>query len=548
MVFPPRFALPPLLLLVASALGAQGPGGVRRTTSGYRLDFDDQDMRTVLTALAEAAGANIMFGALPAGKVTLHMGAAVPRDSLVGVLRSVAAANGLRATQEGSVWRIDAPPAPPVQQPPFNRFQGAQAPQLELFTYRLRHANAQELAQVLTGVFSGVPFNGGQNGVVFQTTPNQPQVLTPGGFVPQNNANRVLAQQLAAQFAAQSAGPLSAASGGVRVVAEVSTNSLIVRASQQDWLLIRRIIDAVDLRPLQVLIEVTIAEVSRTNDYHLGIAGTGTRTTSGTRTQTLSGLDTTGTDRDLVLRLTGGGGAVNFNVAIRALAERGDVKVLSLPIIIAQNNKQAVLNVGSQRPFVQVTQSGLTNDLASRVQTVQYINVGTTLTITPIINPDGYVNLTVDQTDDAATTEVQFDAPVISKRQATTQVFLRDNQTTVIGGLSGRTTNRTRTGIPVLSSIPLIGGLFGGTQRNDDTSELFVFLTPHIVSGDADIDRLRDALQEGTVLLKQQNVSPMIKSPIKAPAADTLAAPRRVPPATPPVTAPATPRDGRTTP
>jgi general secretion pathway protein D len=237
--------------------------------------------------------------------------------------------------------------------------------------------------------------------------------------------------------------------------------------------------------------------------------------------------DTVGTDRDLVLQLTGGGGGVDFNVAIRALAERGDVRVLSLPIIIAQNNKQAVLNVGSQRPFVQITQSGLSNDLASRVQTVQYINVGTTLTITPVINPDGYVNLTVDQTDDAATNEVEFDAPVISKRQATTQVFLRDDQTTVIGGLAGRTRSHTRSGIPVLSSLPIIGGLFGGTEHNDDTSELFVFLTPHIVAGDEDIDRLRDALKNGSVLLKQQDLSPMIKAPPSTP--DTLTVPRRVP-------------------
>ncbi|GJG85037.1 hypothetical protein tb265_02180 [Gemmatimonadetes bacterium T265] len=505
-----------------SALRAQGSGGVHRTSSGYRLDFDDQDVRTVLTALAEAAGTNVMFGALPAGKITLHMGAAVPRDSLVGVLRAVATANGLRLAQEGSVWRIDAPPPAPAQ-PFVNRFQAAQAPQLELFTYRLKHANAQELAQVLSGVFSGASFNTGVSTAFFPGAQPQPQVLTPGGFVPQTNSAARVAQQLAQQLATEGAGALSAASGGVRVVAEVSTNALIVRASQQDWQLMRRIIDAVDLRPLQVLIEVTIAEVSRTNDYNFGISGSGTRTRAGGRTQTLTSADTVGTGRDLVLRLAGAGGAVSFNVAIRALAERGDVRVLSLPIIIAQNNKQAVLNVGTQRPFVQVTQSGLANDLASRVQTIQYINVGTTLTITPIINPDGYVNLTVDQTDDAATTEVQFDAPVISKRQATTQVFLRDNQTTVIGGLSGRTRSRTRTGVPVLSSIPLIGGLFGSTQHNEDTSELFVFLTPHIVSGDDDIDRLRDALKQGSVLLKQQDLSPMITPP----AADTLPAPAR---------------------
>ena len=135
--------------------------------------------------------------------------------------------------------------------------------------------------------------------------------------------------------------------------------------------------------------------------------------------------------------------------------------MLSLPVIIAQNNRQAVLNVGSSRPFVQVSQT-VVNDPTGRVQTVQYIDVGTMLTITPTINPDGYVNLQVSQTDNSATNEVQFDAPIINKREATTQIFIRDGQTTVIGGLADDTHNRDVAGIPFLSRIPLIGPLLFG--------------------------------------------------------------------------------------
>ena len=141
------------------------------------------------------------------------------------------------------------------------------------------------------------------------------------------------------------------------------------------------------------------------------------------------------------MQLTGGNGTIKYDVAIAALQERGDVRVLSLPVIIAQNNRQATLNVGSSRPFVQVSQT-VPNDPTGRVQTVQYIDVGTVLTITPTINPDGYVNLVVSQTDNSATNQVQFDAPIINKREATTQIFIRDGQTTVIGGLAGKSHNR----------------------------------------------------------------------------------------------------------
>jgi type II secretory pathway component GspD/PulD (secretin) len=279
---------------------------------------------------------------------------------------------------------------------------------------------------------------------------------------------------------------------------------------------VQQIIGGVDLRPLQVLIEVTIAEVQRTHDLDLGVSGS-VRNTNGNRGFDSTGAAFLGSSRDFILQLTGGHGSIKYNVAIAALEQRGDVRVLSLPVIIAQNNRQAVLNVGSSRPFVQVSQT-VPNDPTGRVQTVQYIDVATTLTITPTINPDGYVNLQVSQTDNSASNEVQFDAPVINKREATTQVFIRDGQTTVLGGLADHQRTHSVSGIPFLSRIPIIGSfLFGQTIHNDDTTELFLFLTPHIISSDEDIDKYREAIQGSSELLKEVNVGAHI-----VPAADTI--------------------------
>lgn len=518
--------VPILLILAAPAASAQD---VRSTPAGVMLDFQEQDIRTVIQALSAAGGTNVLFGTLPASKVTLRMDAPVPRDSLVNVMRAVAEANGLTMTKVGSVYRFDAPPtgraAQGRGQSLAQLLQGQQA-QLELFSIRLKHASAQDLAQVLTSIFTGAPRAITIGGNAAQTAA---QVLTPfglrgggantstggGGRGGRGGAFAQLAQQLAA-------GQLSGAAADIRIVAEQSTNTLIIRSTAQDFQLIQQVIQAVDVRPLQVLIEVTIAEVERTNNLSLGVSGTATHKAKGANgpTQGVT-IPSAASERDLIAQLTGSGGAVDFNVALNALADRGVVRVLSLPIIIAQNNKEAKLNVGSQRPFVQVTQT-VPQDPTSRVQTVQYIDVGTTLTITPVINPDGYVNLTVDQTDDAATNEVQFDAPVITKREASTQIFLRDGQTTVIGGLAGRTHNRTESGVPFLSHLPLIGWLFGNTQRSEATNELFVFLTPHLVTQDSDIDRLRDAVKKGSVLLKQQDLEPLIH-PVTT---DTLSIPR----------------------
>jgi general secretion pathway protein D len=90
-------------------------------------------------------------------------------------------------------------------------------------------------------------------------------------------------------------------------------------------------------------------------------------------------------------------------------------------------------------------------------------------------------------------------------------VFVRSGQTTVIGGLSDNTEDVSSSGIPFLSRIPFLGSLFGNTKRSTRTTELFLFLTPHIVSSDEDVDRLREQVRNGTPLLKDVPVEGRLK-------------------------------------
>jgi len=586
-----------LLGLVATPLSAQrvpppastqqpvrgDSSATRNSPAGYVLDFQDQDLRVVLSAVAEAGNLNVTFSNLPTRRVTLRMSKAMTREDAINAMQGLAESNQLRFVQNGEFIRIEGV-APLTAQQLQQQNQQAQAAfaaqnQLQLFTFRLKHVSAVTIAPVLMNLIigSGRQVNTNQ-GQTFQITPGgATQVFQIPGGVPaqqpvggrggnaggggagggrggtaQNAAvqgtavgglniqNARLAEQMAAigesflgadnagalrqqilqgiqQAGGQAQPPpvpaapgtLSAAVNDIRIVPEESSNSLMIRATAQDFAVIRQIIQTVDLRPLQVLIEVTIAEVARNKDLNAGISGSVGRNRS---KDTVSGsLPSAATARDFVMMLTGGKGAVNYDLAINALQSRGDVKVLSMPVIIAQNNKEAILNVGSQRPFVQVTQTSPL-DPSARTQTIQYIDVGKRLTITPTINADGYVNLVVNQTDDNATNEVQFDAPVINKREATTQVFLRNGQTTVIGGLADNDQRNNTSGIPLLSRIPFIGKwLFGNSIQSHYTSELFLFLTPHIISDDADIDRLRDAVKDGSELLQEMQLDPRIK-------------------------------------
>ena len=553
-----------LAVTVVAAMPAAGQGGGRPTrtparppaaqrdtgkrvtqppASGVSLDFQDQDLKVVLDALVAAGDLNASMTNIPSQRVTLHLGHPVSRDSMMTLIKSLAESNGLKVTASPTLIQIAGPTPEPVQRPltPQQMImqelaQSQQQQQMRLYTYRLKHASAVQLAPVLTSLFSG--FIGNQSGGRTTVIPNPnggfTTIQTPGVAFPPGNITTIptpfggngrgagRGQAAVSGASLQIAGALSSQAGDIRIVADETSNSLLIRATDADWALVQQVIEGVDLRPLQVLIEVTIAEVQRTRDLDVGVSGGVKRVTGSSKDDVSVNAPSQASARDFVLALTGGHGTVNYNVALAALQERGDVRVLSLPVIIAQNNRQATLNVGSSRPFVQVSQT-VPNDPTGRVQTVQYIDVGTVLTITPTINPDGYVNLQVSQTDNSATNEVQFDAPVINKREATTQIFIRDGQTTVIGGLADNTHSSDVSGIPILSRIPLIGPLlFGSVTRNEDANELFLFLTPHIISSDEDIDKLREGVRNGSEMLKQVNVGPRIVPP-----ADTLPLPTR---------------------
>jgi type II secretory pathway component GspD/PulD (secretin) len=560
---------------VAAQRGQTRPPASKADTTkkqqGVSLDFQDQDLKVVLDALAAAGDLNVSMTNIPRQTVTVHMGRPVSREGMIELVKSIAESNGLKVTESPTLIQISGPtPEPPGRQQQQQQSlaqqllqQQQQQQQMRLFTYRLKHASAIQLAPVLTNLFSGfagvrttgnttiIPnANGGFTTInTGPATPpgnitfGQPNTAIPNPFNPNagggnanpgrgGNAGRGAQEQAVAnERAVQNAlanrlaqvtqsvtGALSSQAGDIRIIAEESSNSLLVRATESDFQLVQQIIGTVDLRPLQVLIEVTIAEVQRTHDLDLGVSGNVKRIPKGkTAADVTATAPSQASARDFIVQLTGGNGTIKYDVAIAALQERGDVRVLSLPVIIAQNNRQATLNVGSSRPFVQVSQT-VPNDPTGRVQTVQYIDVGTVLTITPTINPDGYVNLVVSQTDNSASNQVQFDAPIINKREAQTQIFIRDGQTTVVGGLAGKSHNTQTSGIPFFSRIPLIGPLlFGRTTVNEETSELYLFLTPHIITSDADMEKLRNAVKDGSDLLKDVNIDPRL-----VPKTDTL--------------------------
>jgi general secretion pathway protein D len=479
-----------LLQLHTAALAAQ----VRPAQGGVNLNFQDADLAYVLSALAQAAGVNIIYSNLPAQPVTLRTFQPIPAGELIALIYNLAAAHGVSVTEGNGFIRL------------LGAGLGNQAPPdlRQLYILKLRHARAPALAQTLQAIF-GITTLGNQRALTPQTLNQQLQQL------------QQQQQAQAPRPAPIVVGGSLALQGSVLIVPDEATNQLLIRATPSDYQIIQQAIQSLDLRPLQVVIEVVIAEVRRTKDLDVGVTFGGEDVRNADR-NVVTELPRPDAPENFIVRYTRVG-EVNIEATLSALALTGNVRILSRPVIQAQNNQDARIAVGEQRPFVAVSRQFAT-DQPVRDDVVQYRDVATTLTITPTINADGYVNLAITQEVNNASNELQFGAPVITTRQAVTQLLARDGQTVVIGGLIDNQEERTRSGIPYLRDIPVIGWLFGSLRRTNINSELFLFLTPHIVESDADADRIRNEIERNTEELRKiAPIRPLVR-PIQRP--DTI--------------------------
>ena len=485
-----RSAVAVALVMTPALAWAQDSSAVM-PARGALIDFQDVDLRLVLTALAEAGGLNVTYGEIGSRRITLRLRQPVAQADVLPLLRSIAQSNGLRVIEEAGLIRLEG-----NESRPGARSESGGSPQTQseprLFVHRLRHAQAARIASTLQAVFSRR-----------SATPDQP-AQRPEPLSEQLREQRLQPQrpdstrQTPSTASVEQTSLPAQLSSEIQIVPDEATNSLLVRATQEDWAILEQAIQALDLRPRQVLIEVLIAEVRKTRDLEIGVSGIAAKQTSNAeQSAELKGSSI----MDFVVKVSRGG-KVDVDLALAALASRGEVRVLSRPVLFAQNNQEAKILVGSERPFVQVFRS-LPTDAGVRDQVVQYRDVGTSLTIVPTINPDDYLNLQIVQEVSTATSEQQFGAPVISTREASTHLFLRDGQTGVLGGLIDRQEDESRSGIPILSSLPLVGALFGSTRTATSTSELFLFVTPHLVRTDEELDEVRKRVERDAQLLRE---------------------------------------------
>ena len=289
----------------------------------------------------------------------------------------------------------------------------------------------------------------------------------------------------------------------VRIVADPVTNSLVVLATKRDYQLIADVLKRIDVVPRQVLLEVTIAEITLNKDLSFGVEWA---LAQGKLNQTLAqdnsntSLFRTGPQGLPVGGLINGtsrvppvppGGAFavisdreHFNIFINALQQRTNVKMLSAPHIMAADNREAHILVGSSIPILTSTQSS-TIAVSNIVNSVQYRDTGNILTILPQVNSKGLVNMQIRQEVSAvAQGQASFgntNSPAFTTREAETTVVVQDGETVVIGGIITDTIEHDRSGIPYLMDIPVLGWAFRVNSDTTQRMELLVLISPYVV-------------------------------------------------------------------
>ncbi len=313
--------------------------------------------------------------------------------------------------------------------------------------------------------------------------------------------------------------------GDAVITIDPETRSLVIVTDEDTHREMTSVIKQLDQPKPQVLIKVVFLEVTYNKGLDVGVEGSYTfnlknpiAATTGTSTATSATTATTGTAPNTTTNavnsslVTNIGTAANtgrtatlqnlfglssltqgsfvrlasddWSATLHALSTKGKVEILSRPSIMARNNQEAVIVVGSEVPFITastLTSTGQTNN------TIRYDNVGIILRVTPFITSEGTVEMIVAPEISALTDQTvpignNTFAPVISKRSAETVVVTPHAQTVVIGGLMQTQKTSSVQKIPLLGDIPYLGNAFRRTINSDTKTELLIFLTPYILN------------------------------------------------------------------
>ncbi len=383
---------------------------------------------------------------------------------------------------------------------------------IRTFVYYVENGEAKKLAQKLKEIYEKR---------TTRTTRTVRRTTITRRIVP-TRTKRLTRKPATTQIVTGAAGELS---GEISITAYEDINAIIIKASPRDYLTILETLKKLDIPPKQVLIEVMIAEVTLDESTQFGLewlvkGSSGKNVGFGGYASTPGNFYTSNTSGRIVdftfSPVSSSGAFVNildpkkFNALLSMSASRGNLRVLASPHILAVDNKEATIEIGDDIPIAtgltqQPATGGGATTLVSSGQ-IQYRTAGIILNVTPHISEKNKVTLKIKQeysSSGGSELVAGQEFPKFIKRSAETTAIVQSGHTLVIGGLISENNSKNRTGIPLLSKLPLIGYLFGSTTDTYKRTELLLLVTPYVISNLSEADQITKQFQDRVKTIRE---------------------------------------------
>jgi len=450
---------------------------VASASSKITLDFNEVEIPVFVRFISELTGKNFVLDEAIkklGGKISVFSPTKVTPDQAYSMFVSALEVSRIAVVPKGSVYQIVP--------------MGELPPERGAYVYKLKHANATDLAAVLTNLVA-------RSQTVAQTAP---------GARPPMRA-------------------LSEFEAPVQVFADKATNSIVISATKSAYSRIQSVIRDLDTRRKQVFVEAVILEVQVDRLKQIGVdpvqvLGAG----QAGAFRGIVGVNRAPEDIASIAQLLAGaavsGGTlpildtINVRAFLNFLLNLTDTNILSTPQVLAADNQKAKIVVGENRPFPTGQAQGITG---GTLVTIERKDVGVTLELTPQVLEDDLVRLeikqeitaiaeNVAQTIGAGTASVPV-GPTTTKRSMETTAIAHDQQTLVVGGLVRDNLTISEKKIPLLGDIPWLGWLFKSQTRTTEKLNLLVFITPHLVRDEHDMIELNARKAKELNILQRDN-------------------------------------------
>lgn len=538
-----------ILILIALFFCAGGPAGIAKTPIILdTLEIKDMDINDVLKLFASKTGLNIIAGKSIAGRVTIFLQNVEVHDALTIILKSndlayledrgvvqimtgseyeqmtgrrfgvsmnseVVPLQSLKATDVvillsqlksagGRVIANEESNSVIIEETPeMLKKLRDYVQQIDVATqnavYQLKFVGADvvaaKLQDVVTPKIGSVKFDLPTNKVFVKDT--APKLEEIAGIVAQMDiarTSRVYKISYAkAEDLAKTIAPLLTKDLG-NLQYDTRSNTIIVTDIAPKITEISTVVTALDKNEKEVLIEAKIVQIELRDDMEMGINWETVLPNTQHRVVNLKsefgianvnpvGMSTIGTlDRD------------GYTVVMKMIATLGKSRLLSNPRIAVVNNQEARILVGTQTPYVTDSTTTPAAGPTTTAETVNFVDTGVKLHVTPTIHEDGFITMKikpeVSNIPRSIVTSVNNEIPVVDTSEVETVVRVKDGVTIIIGGLIKDEMRSTKNKVPLLGDIPVLGAAFRNKTHNTDKSEIVIFLTPHIISGDVHVN------------------------------------------------------------